>query len=102
MRSDVFARAEKLVDIALSIANVYAGGGPFKQCGRLPQVIEPADTLFLLDRHARRVNSLLQSIRALELVARPELDRCEPQRQPVRRHCQTRMHQNAARCIEPR
>lgn len=44
----------------------------------------------------RRIDLLLQGVRALELLPGPEPCCCNPQRQYVRRHCQIRMHQKPA------
>src|SRR5215207_8947440 len=51
--------------------------------GGLAHVLQPANTLLFLDRHPGRVDPALERGRPLELRPCPELDRRQPQRQPV-------------------
>src|ERR1700686_365273 len=70
-----------------------------KQFARLPYIVEPANAFLVLDRHTRWIDLLLERVGSFEFRTRPELDRREPQRQPVARHRQTRVHQDATRRV---
>jgi hypothetical protein len=48
------------------------------------------------------VDLLLQRVRALELLAGPELDRGQSERQAISRYCEAGMHQNATCGVESR
>jgi hypothetical protein len=94
-------RAEELVDVVLAVADVDQPGRVAEERGGLAHVLQPADALLGLDRHPGRVGPALERVRALELGPRPELDRRQPQRQPVRRHGQAGVHQQAADGVHP-
>ena len=99
VRAQVLRQAEELVDVALAIADVDAALRRADQLGRAAQVVEPADALLLVDRHAGRVDLPLQRRRALELVPRPDLHRGEAERQPVGRDREARVQQQAAQRV---
>ena len=95
-RAEFISQAEQLEDVALTIANMHAAPGIVDQGGRLPQVQQPLDAFLLFDRNARRIDPALQGGGALELLAAPELDGAQAQRQSLRRHGKARVHQDAA------
>lgn len=101
MRSDVLGRAEELVDVALSVTYMNAAGWAPKQRGRPAQIVKPTNALLLLDRYARGIDLFLQRVRALESLARPELDCRQAEWQSISCHSETRMRQNATRGVEP-
>lgn len=89
-------RAEQLVDVALAVADMDTSWRPAeKHCG-LRQILKPSHALLLLDGNPRGIDLLLERVGALELLARPELDCRQPERQPFCRHREARMHQDAA------
>ena len=96
VRAQVLRQAEELVDVALAVADVDAALRRADQLGGAAQVVEPADALLLVDRHAGRVDLPLQRRRALELVPRPDFDCGEAERQPFGGDGETRMQQQAA------
>src|SRR3569833_541214 len=98
----ILSFTKELIDVAFPVSNMHAALRHSEQRSRLGQVLKPADTFLLLDRHARRIDVSFQAGCPLELLARPEFDRGEPQWQAVRRHCQTRVHQNTAGGVEAR
>ena len=97
----MLTRTEQFVDVALPISDVHTTSRVCQQFRGLSQVLQPANALFLLDRHTRRINPSLQRIRAVKLVSIPEFDRRQTQWQPVVSGYQTGVHQNAATCIKP-
>lgn len=104
VRAELLRLAEQLVDVAFSIADVHAAIGRREQRRRLLQVLQPANAFLLLDRHAHGIDLGRQSSLALELLAVPELDRGDAQRQAVGRHGEARMHEDAAdgmHCLAP-
>ncbi|WP_406567478.1 transposase [Azospirillum canadense] len=80
------ARWKGVIGQALRFHTEEAQAGP-------AQVLQPADTLFLLDGNPRRVDLPLQCGGALELGPGPELDGAEAQRQALGRDRQTGVHQ---------
>ena len=102
MRSGVLGRAKQFVDVAFAVADVATSVGCAEQAGRLPQIVQPPDTLFLLDRHPRRVDMLLQGVSIMELFSGLKLDRRQTEWQSLRRHRQARMHQDAASSVVTR
>ena len=89
----LLGQTKQLPDVAFAIANVNAARRIAQKFGGLAQVFQPAYALLALDRHARRVDLPLESVRPLELLPGPELGRGHPQRQPICRCRQARMHQ---------
>lgn len=83
VRAKFRGKAIEFVNIALSIANVNTPIGSPQESDRLAQIIEPANTLFYLDRDPRRVDSPLELRRAFELVPVPEFDRGQTARKPL-------------------
>src|SRR5688500_11295351 len=79
-RSLVLRQAEEFVDVALPVPEMDATRRLAQQFGGLLQVLQPANTLFGLDRHSRGVDLPLQGIGPLELAPGPELDRRQPER----------------------
>src|SRR5690606_27822115 len=63
------------------------------------QIVEPAHAFLLLDWHACRVDLALERGGPLEFGARPELGRCQPERQTIRRDRQACVHQEPADCV---
>src|ERR1700728_585442 len=95
-------KTEQLINVALPIADMHAASRITEQLGGLTQVLQPADALLLLNRHARRVDPALQSIGAMEFVPAPELDSRQSERQTISRNHQAGVHQNAAVGVERR
>nr|WP_247892731.1 hypothetical protein [Azospirillum baldaniorum] len=93
MRAHLLSQAEQLVDVALAIANVDAASRIAEQFRGPAQVLQPADTLLLLDGNPRRVDLSLEGGGSLELGPGPELDRAEPQGKTLGRGRQTGVHQ---------
>ena len=101
MGSRRMRRAEQLVDVALAVADVDTSWRfAEKLCG-LRQIFKPSHALLLLDGDPRGIDLLLERVGAFELLARPELDGRQSQRQPFGRHRETRMHQDAANRVRP-
>ena len=94
-------RAEELVDVVLAVTDMDQSRRVVEERGGLAHILQPADALLALDRHAGRVDLALERVRALELGPCPELDRRQPQRQPLRRHGQAGVHQQAADGMHP-
>lgn len=84
----------QLPDVALAVGDVNVARCCAEQFGGQTQVTQPAHAFLAFDRRARRIGLSLERGRALKLLAVPELHRSE--RQPVGRHNQARMHQQAA------
>lgn len=101
MGAQLLRQTEQLVDVALPISDVHTASRIVQQLRGLSQVLQPANALFLFDRHTRRINPALQSIRAVELVSVPELDCCQAQWQAVAGGQKAVVHQNAATGVEP-
>src|SRR6266702_7642167 len=97
----MLSQTEQFVDVALPISDVHAASRVCQQFRGLSQVLQPANAFFLFDRHTRRINPSLQSIRAVKLVSVPEFDRRQTQWQPFAGSYQTGVHQNAATGVEP-
>lgn len=89
VRAEFTGLAVKLVDVAFPVTDVDAALRCREQRGRMLQVLQPAHAFLLLDRHPRRVNLGLERARALKLLAAPELDRSDAERQAVGRHGKT-------------
>ncbi|MDH2356547.1 hypothetical protein QCM80_38885 [Bradyrhizobium sp. SSUT112] len=83
MRSSFSSRAEQLIDIALAITDVDASSRIAQQLRGLPDIVQPANALLLLDGNARRIN-LLE--RGGPLDPGPEFDGGPFKRQPFSRH----------------
>src|SRR6185437_5742227 len=66
MGADLLGRAEELINVALTVADMNAARRVAQRCRGLPDVLQPADALLLLDRNARRVNPFLERCRSLE------------------------------------
>src|SRR5690606_2496839 len=96
MRAEFMGGAEKLIDVALAIADMDTSRGIAEQRVRLAHVLQPAEALLLFDGHPRRIDFLLERSGSLELRPRPELDRRKAKRQPLERNGQARMHQEPA------
>src|SRR5215470_19652471 len=60
MRSGFLGRAEKLVDIALAIADVDASSRVTEKLRGLLDILQPPDAFLLLDWNARRIDLLLE------------------------------------------
>ena len=73
--------------------------GSASSAGRLVQVLQPAIALLLLNRHARRVDLALDSIRSEELVSGPELDGGQSKRKTRLRYNHAGVQQNSAHCV---
>src|SRR5665213_3143689 len=93
-------RAEELVDVVFSIADMDTTAGIADKLQRLLHIGKPADAFFALDRHAGRVNVALERGCSLKLRARPKLDGGKPKRQTFRRYGKTRMHQQTAHGVQ--
>lgn len=96
MRPCHLCHAEKLGNITLTVADVNTTLRVTKKSRRLFQVLQPVNTLFFLNRHSRRIDSLLERIAALKPAPGPELHGCQTQGQSIRGHRQTGVHQDAA------
>ncbi|MER9094744.1 hypothetical protein NKI34_27405 [Mesorhizobium sp. M0700] len=72
MDAEFMGRAEKLVDVALAIADVDASRGIAEQRDRLAHILQPAEAL-LLDGHPHRIDLLFERGGSLELRPRPNL-----------------------------
>ena len=94
--SEFLRQAEKFIDIAFPITDMYAATGGPRQFGGPAQIVEPAHAFLLVDRHPGGVDLAFQRGGSLELVARPELGRRQAERQPLRRDGKAGMHQQAA------
>ena len=89
-------RAEKLVDVALAITDVNASPWVTEKLRGLLDIFQPPDALFLLDGNARRIDLLLERGGPFEFLPGPEFDGGQPEWQPFGRHCEARVHQDAA------
>lgn len=96
MRAEIVSRAERLVDIALAIADMHKSPWIAEQRLRLAHIFQPADALLLLDGNPCRIDLLLERGGSLELRPRPELERRKAQRQAIQRDGQARMFQESA------
>ena len=94
-------RAEELVDVVLTVADVDQPRRIAEEGRGLTHVLQPADALLSLDWHAGRIDPALERVRALELGPGPKLDRRQPQRQPLCRHGQAGVHQQTADGVHP-
>src|SRR6266403_1155537 len=74
MRTCIAGLAKQLIDVTAAVADVYASCRIAKQRGRLPQIVHPAHTFLVLDRHASRIDVPLEFGTAFELLACPKLD----------------------------
>jgi hypothetical protein len=74
VRSDLLRCAKEFVDVAFAVADMNAPFRLSEQFRSLLQVLQPADTLLLLDRHPRRIDLLFESGGPFELFPGPELD----------------------------
>ena len=101
VRSDLLGRAEKFVDVALAITDMDASSRIVQKLRRLLQVLQPPDAFLLLDGNARRVDLFLERGGPFEFLSGPELDGRQPERQPLGRHREARMHQDAANRVRP-
>lgn len=99
VRAEVVGQAEQLVDVALAITDMDAATRRAEQRRRSTQVLQPAETFLVLDRHAGRLDFALERIRAFELLPRPELHRPQPERQTVGSHRERTMHEQAAQRV---
>ncbi len=90
---------KQFVDVALAVTDMHATVRRGKQRCGLAKVLQPAEALFLLDRYAGRIDLALERIRALELLPRPELHRCKPERQAVTGHRERGMHEQATQRV---
>ena len=96
MRSDLLGRTEKLVDVALAITDMDASSWITEKLRGLLQIFQPPNAFLLLDRNTRRIDLLLERGGPFEFLPGPEFDGRQPERQPLGRHRQARMHQDAA------
>src|ERR1017187_10792200 len=92
----MLSQPEQFVDVALPISDVHTASRLCQQFRGPSHVLQPPNALFLFDRHTRRINPSLQSIRAVKLVSVPEFDRRQTQWQSFAGSYQTGVHQNAA------
>jgi hypothetical protein len=60
MSSDLLARAEQLIDIALAIADMDASPWIAQKCRGLPEIFQPPNCFLLFDRNACRVDLPLE------------------------------------------
>jgi hypothetical protein len=60
MSSDLLARAEQLIDIALAIADMDASPWIVQQSRGLPEIFQPPSCFLLFDRNACRVDLPLE------------------------------------------
>src|SRR3954451_17589151 len=67
--AEILGGAEQLVNVALTVADMHAPTRRSEQSHGLAHVVEPADTLLLLDRHSCGIDLTLERSRALELAA---------------------------------
>ena len=88
--------AEQLEDVALAVADVDAPGRVAQQLRGLPEVLQPADALLLLDRDAGGVDLPLQGVGPLELLAGPELDGRQAERDAPGGEDEAGVHQQPA------
>src|ERR1700680_1090252 len=96
MCPDLLRRAKKLVNVALTIADMQAPSWIIqKRCGLL-QILKPPDAFLLLDGNSRRIDLFLQRCSPFELLPGPEFDGRQPKRQSLGRYRKARMHQDAA------
>ena len=65
--------AEKLEDVALTVANMHAPRWIGEALRRLFHVLQPAHALLVFDGKTSRIDFLLQRIGSLEFLAGPEL-----------------------------
>ena len=92
-------QAEQLINIALAISHVHAAIRIVQQRGGLADVVQPADAVLFLDRHARRVDAALQLIGAVKFATIPELDCGQTERQPSGSGYKAGTHKDAARGV---
>ena len=93
---EIFGQAVELVDVAFPVADMHAALGRPCQLGGKAQIVEPAHTFLLFDRHPGRIDLALERGGSLELAARPEFRRRQPERQTIRRDGHAGMHQEPA------
>src|SRR6516164_5582641 len=101
--------AEKLINVAFAVSDMHAAFGFTEIRSRLSYVLQPADAFFLFDGDARGVDRMLAAVDAfalegigsLELLARPELDRRQPERQAIGGDSKARVHEDAADRVHP-
>ena len=72
---------------------MHTAFGGARQFGGQAQIVEPAHAFLLFNRHPGRIDFALERVASLELGARPELGRRQPQGQPLWRYGQAGMHQ---------
>src|SRR5215469_6073973 len=101
MCSKRFCSAEKLINIALPVADVDTAFRVIQKSGGLGQVFEPADTLLLLNRYPRVVDFPLECVTTLKFTAGPELQGCQAERKASGGHRQAGMHLNSAHDVVP-
>src|SRR6516225_2970104 len=101
MCSKRFCGAEKLVNIALPVADVDTAFWVIQKNGGWGQVFEPADTLLLLDRYTRGIDFPLECVTTLKFVAGPELQGRQAERKAGGGHRQAGMHLNSAHDVVP-
>jgi hypothetical protein len=82
MRSGFLGRAEKLVDIALAIADVDASSRVTEKLRGLLDILQPPDAFLLLDWNARRIDLLLERGGPFEFLSGPEFDGASPSGSP--------------------
>lgn len=99
VRAEVMGQREQFVDVALAVTDMHATVRRGKQRCGLAKVLQPAEALFLLDRDAGWVDLVLERIRALELLPRPELHRRKPERQAVGGQRERGMHEKATQRV---
>ena len=102
MRAQLAGKTKQLVDVAFPVCDVHASAGLAEQFRRLPQVLQPANAFFVLNRNAGGIYLAFQRVGAVKLVSGPELDRCKSQRQSDGISHQAGVHQNPATGVEPR
>lgn len=97
--AEVMGETEQFIDVALAVTDMDAAARHTEQRRRLTQVLQPAKASLLFDRHAGRVELAFERVRALELLPRPELYRCQPERETVGRHGERSLHEQAAQRV---
>ena len=100
MRPQLSCKRKQLIDVAFPISDMHTTSWLAEQLSGLTHVLQPADTLFPLDGHARRIDLPFRRVGTMKLVARPELHDRQPKWQAIDSRDQAGVHKNAATGVE--
>lgn len=92
----LLGQTEEFVNIALAISDVHGTIRIVQQCGGLLNVLQPANALFLFDRHTSRIDPVLQSVSSMKFISISELNCGQTEWQAFARGHETGVHQDPA------